>query len=979
MGEKDGSNYGRATHSKIRIEGIDLAWDVGKGTATFQGLPVAMMWVDTTLAWLMSGLQATVGPERFLLALQAEGRKSVEADWQVISRFDDFQEGFKAIAGIAAVAGWGAWTLASMDADKRRCCFRVTDGWEGRYQKALGVSWGSGMLAGKMAGYCSNLFLTNCWADQTKFEAKGDPYDEFVVGPSQRTVEDEIGRLLSSDLATRADMAVALKMLETEVKERRQAQEALTHSEDKYRTLVEESFDGVFVQTGPKIVFANSRLCEMLGYTEAELVGKDHWEVYHPDFQELTRSRAQARMRGEPAPAKYEVRLQRKDGSSFDGEINAKSVTIGGQAGVQVWIRDITERKIAEQSLRESEERYRELFDNSADMIYTQDLRGDYTSVNRAVQAVLGYTAEEFTKLNFRHIVDPEYLEMTEEYFTQKLNGVVDRTGPYEVLVHAKGGERVWLEINSRIITDNGKRIGIHGTARDVTERKNARGQLTKLFAAVEQAGESIVMTDPTGRIEYVNPSFEATTGYTPEEVIGQNLRILKSGRQGADFYKDMWKTVSEGSVWRGRLTNKRKDGTLYEETETISPIKDNSGRIVNFVAVKRDITSEAMLEKQLLQAQKMEAIGTLAGGIAHDINNLLQAVLGYSDILLVRKGYSDPDRKPLEIIQHAARDGAELVSRILTFSRKGEFKVRPMDLNDKVRRVENLLRRTIPRMIEIDLLLAGDLNIIDGDPAQIEQVILNLGVNAQHAMPEGGRLVIETCNVSMSDEYLMTHLDAKPGKYVLLAVSDTGQGMEPDVLDRIFEPFFTTKTNGEGTGLGLAMVHGIVAQHGGYIRCYSERGRGTCFKIYFPVSASAAASDMSITRDMPAFGAETILLVDDDDRIRDLGGQLIGLGGYEVISVRSGEEAIRIFANRKEEISLVILDLIMPGMGGTRCLQELLRIDPDVKVLLASGYSSNGVATDQERAGARGFISKPYDAKAILAAIRNILDKGRL
>ncbi len=281
--------------------------------------------------------------------------------------------------------------------------------------------------------------------------------------------------------------------------------------------------------------------------------------------------------------------------------------------------------------------------------------------------------------------------------------------------------------------------------------------------------------------------------------------------------------------------------------------------------------------------------------------------------------------------------------------------------------------------MIEIRLVLAENLQIIDADPAQVEQVLLNLAVNAQHAMPDGGQILIETSNVSLSDEYLRTHLGTQPGHYVLLTFSDTGVGIEPYVLDRIFEPFFTTKTNGEGTGLGLSMVHGIVSQHGGYVRCYSEPGRGTSFKIYFPVSAGEFISDLTLTREMPAFGTETILLVDDDDRIRDMGRQMIEIGGYEVIVARSGEEALVIYATKRAEISLVILDLNMPGMGGTRCLEELLRINPDIRVIVASGYSSNGLAKDEKGIGERGFISKPYDAKGILTAIRKVLDLGYL
>jgi two-component system, cell cycle sensor histidine kinase and response regulator CckA len=636
------------------------------------------------------------------------------------------------------------------------------------------------------------------------------------------------------------------------------------------------------------------------------------------------------------------------------------------------------ERNRAEEALRDSEATLRTLL--QAAPIGIGQVTADRTLgwTNQLLCTMVEYSREELAGQSARILYDSdeEFLRVGREKHPDVIrNG----TGSVETRFQRKDGSVFDVLLSSSSVFPGDLSHGMVFTAMDITERKRSEQQLKRLGAAVESAGETIVVTDSEGSIIYVNPTFEEITGYSRQEALGKNPRILKSGKHDRTFYRDMWDTLLDGQVWRGRFTNRRKDGTLYEETATISPIKDKSGRIVNYVAVKRDVTGEAMLQKQLLHAQKMEAIGTLAGGMAHDFNNLLQAILGYSDLLLMKKEPGDPDRKRLEVIQHAARDGADLVSRILTFSRKVESRTRPIDLNEEIRKAQELLRRTVPRMIEIKLVLAENLQIIDADPAQVEQVLLNLAINAQHAMPDGGQLLIATSNVSLSDDYLRTHLRTRPGHYVLLTVSDTGEGMEPDVLDRIFEPFFTTKTNGEGTGLGLSMVHGIVSQHGGYIRCYSEPGSGTSFKIYFPVSAGELISDLALTREMPAFGTETVLLVDDDDRIREMGRQMIEMGGYKVIVARSAEEALEIFGGQRKDISLIILDLIMPGIGGARCLEELLRIDPDVRVLVASGYPSNALAHDQMGKGARGFVSKPYDAKDILAAIRKVLDRGEL
>jgi two-component system, cell cycle sensor histidine kinase and response regulator CckA len=454
------------------------------------------------------------------------------------------------------------------------------------------------------------------------------------------------------------------------------------------------------------------------------------------------------------------------------------------------------------------------------------------------------------------------------------------------------------------------------------------------------------------------------------------NAYILESGKQDQFLYEDMWSIIRRGQVWRGRFTNKKKDGTPYEETATISPVKDSTGRIANYVMVERDMTSEVLLQKQLLHAQKMEAIGTLAGGIAHDVNNLLQIVLGHADMLLLREGMDEKSCKSVEAIRRAAHNGADLVSRILTFSRKSEPEMRAINLSEEVRRVDELLRRTIPKMINLEMFLEDNLRMINADPSQIEQILLNLAANARDAMPEGGRLVFETGNATIREEYCRTHPEVEPGKYVLLTVSDTGQGMARGTLDRIFEPFFTTKQPGEGTGLGLSMVFGVVKNHGGHITCYSEAGVGSTFKIYFPVLAEDLQPDQATTIEMPAGGTETLLLVDDEDAVRTLGAEMLELAGYTVLAAANGREALEVYRNNRESIALVILDLVMPEMSGRKCLEELLKMNPKAEVLIASGYAANGPAKEARESGAAGFVGKPFDLKQILLAIRKILDR---
>jgi CheY-like chemotaxis protein len=370
-----------------------------------------------------------------------------------------------------------------------------------------------------------------------------------------------------------------------------------------------------------------------------------------------------------------------------------------------------------------------------------------------------------------------------------------------------------------------------------------------------------------------------------------------------------------------------------------------------------------------------MEAIGTLAGGLAHDFNNLLHGVLGYAELISMGKEKQDKDYQRARSIYDAAIRGRDLVKRILTFSRRVETKLRNINLNHELNQVEHLLGRTIPKMVDIEMRLANNLRLIDADPTQIEQILLNLALNAAHAMPEGGKLIFETKNVEMDEEYCMTHPETRPGEYVLLTVSDTGHGMEKEILDRIFEPFFTTKQRGQGTGLGLSMVFGIVKSHGGHISCHSEPGAGAVFKIYFPPTDTKIDLEPAPTQETPSLGTETILLVDDEETIRDLGKETLAIAGYKVLTASNGREALAIYANAQGEVSLVVLDLIMPQMGGKQCLEQLLKINPKVKVLISTGHFSNGSAEETRGSGARGFVSKPYTRNQFLRAVRQTLD----
>ncbi|MBF0531045.1 MAG: response regulator [Deltaproteobacteria bacterium] len=362
---------------------------------------------------------------------------------------------------------------------------------------------------------------------------------------------------------------------------------------------------------------------------------------------------------------------------------------------------------------------------------------------------------------------------------------------------------------------------------------------------------------------------------------------------------------------------------------------------------------------------------------MAHDFNNILQGISGYTSLILLGKKPENPDFSRLKAIEKAVERAAQLVKQLLLFGRKVEADRRLIELNHEVENARGLLERTIPKMIEIEIDMGSCLWAMKADPVQIEQILLNLGTNAADAMPDGGKLVIQTENFILGDDYADNHLGAVPGNYVLLTVSDTGYGMDQETVRHIFEPFFTTKEIGKGTGLGLASVYGIVKGHGGYITCYSEVARGTTFKIYLPaIEQNEAIIDTSSTKQAPVGGTETILLADDEADIRDFASEALRSFGYTVITASSGEEALEAFIAQKDKIDLVLLDIGMPGMGGHRCLQELLKIDQSIKVMIASGYAIDGQVKKTLEAGAAGYVGKPYRMNDLLNKVRAILDR---
>jgi PAS domain S-box-containing protein len=524
----------------------------------------------------------------------------------------------------------------------------------------------------------------------------------------------------------------------------------------------------------------------------------------------------------------------------------------------------------------------------------------------------------------------------------------------------------------------NGAPVRAAGVVQDVTDRKRAEETSRKLTQAVEQAHASVVITDVRGVIEYVNPRFTAVTGYAREEVVGKNPRLLKSGDKTTADYAAMWNAITAGNAWRGEFRNRKKSGELYWERAVISPILDASGTITHFVSVKDDVTEHRTLEERLRHAQKMEAVGLLAGGIAHDFNNVLSVILSYASLASEALPEGDPLRADLDEIVKAGGRAADLTRQLLSFSRRQVLQPRVLDLNEVLHGIEKMLGRLVGEDVELVLRRGERLHSVHADPGQLEQVVMNLAVNARDAMPEGGRLTVETANIDLSLDVAHALLGKRLGRHVVLTVGDSGIGMDAATRERIFEPFFTTKEAGRGTGLGLATVFGIVEQSGGAITVDSAPGVGTTFRVYLPacdvVAEHAAPSALPSLAPAPSAGL-TVLLAEDEPQLRDLLTRTLRRAGYAVIAAASSAEALVKSAGHTGAIHVLLTDVVLPGMNGRQLAEQLVATRPDARVLYMSGYVGARAGPHGVLADGVAFLPKPFTPAVMLAKLRDVIE----
>jgi two-component system, cell cycle sensor histidine kinase and response regulator CckA len=639
---------------------------------------------------------------------------------------------------------------------------------------------------------------------------------------------------------------------------------------------------------------------------------------------------------------------------------------------------DVTDEKRVEARLHESQERLRQLAEYIPQVFWMSSLDKDrMIYVSPAYEDIWGRSREAILERadDWLEGIHPEDREAVRAALPRQTEGTYDE----EYRIVRPDGEVRWVRDRAFVVRDaQGEPSRLAGIAEDVTERKRREENLLLLEAALEQAGEGVIITAVTGLIQYVNPAFEEVTGYSREEALGQNPRILNSGKQNAAFYRRMWARLRRGEPWRGRIVNRRRDGELYTQETVITPVRSGGGEITHMVAVFGDVSERIRLEEQFRQAQKMEAIGRLAGGIAHDFNNVLTVIDGHAQFALEELTGPHPLRTDLEEIVAAAGRATRLTRQLLTFSRQQVHDAVVLELGEVIGRAERMLGRLIGEDVVLEVSVDPDLGRVLADPTQIEQVLTNLVINASDAMPGGGKVNIDASNVELDRDF--THRFAypvHPGRYVRLTVTDTGSGMDADTLERIFEPFFSTKDRDKGTGLGLATVYGIVKQSGGYVWVYSEPGEGTSFKVYLPrtdLPPAPSYEAAGAAAGQPA-GTETVLVAEDQDGVRALIQRGLERAGYRVMEAADGAEALRLFERDPAAIDLLLTDVVMPGMGGRELCDRVHAIRPELRVLFMSGYAENEIARRGALDPDMHFLEKPFDHRALQRKVREVLD----
>jgi PAS domain S-box-containing protein len=873
-------------------------------------------------------------------------------------------------------------------------------------------------LAGSNAAgatWCKKLKAHPAWAGVPVIVMAAEP-TESADGYLKPGAED-------AEIVVQLRTLVRLKQHEDALREQEQRMQAklekrsltLRETEHRFRMIFEASPDAVFVEDENGVVLdVNPAACRMHGLSKNRLVGLHVAELVPP---------AQRDAVVRDFPLWFSGALQIYEGFSYTSdariipvELKASRIEYQNRPALLLIARDISERRSSEDRRSAAVQGLRAIVEIADDLIACPDVNTLYrqavelarqrlglersciflsdglsvrstfgtnmkgeTTDERAHRLPMDATWRERFRLRSQN--EPRW-SLSLEHLQDWQDGIMR---PYEhgwvaITPIQTASKPVGVFCNDAAISrapfDPVKQeiVAVYcSLLANIMERKAAETERGRLAMAVEQSAEAVLISDLNGTIDYVNPAFERITGYSAREALGLNPRFLKSGRHDVRFYEQMWSRLRAGDVWTGRITNRRKDGTLYEAEQTISPMRDGRNAVVGYLVVSQDVTRSVQLENELRQAQKMDSIGRLAGGIAHDFNNLLTGILGFARVVLEDLGPDHPSRPDLDEVLRAAERAAKLTRQLQAFGHKQVIHIQPIDLNTVVMSQDELLRRTVGENIELVTLVGEPLRSIEVDPGLLEQVILNLAVNARDAMPQGGKLTLSAVNVVVDEQIVQRHPEVVPGDYVLLTVKDSGKGMTDAIKQQAFEPFFTTKE--KGRGLGLSTVYGIVKQFGGFVELESAVDRGTEIRLYFPTVAQPAQAQTAEVALPMGPGGETILVVEDENTVRRLVHRMLTGLGYTVLEARNGDDALTVFDRHAGTIDLVLTDVIMPRLGGPELVARLRQKTSGLKILYMSGYTEDVRMEGLHVENAASLILKPFTRESLAAEVRRVLD----
>jgi PAS domain S-box-containing protein len=764
---------------------------------------------------------------------------------------------------------------------------------------------------------------------------------------------------------------------------RRTAEDAVLRAQQQLQMLVNNSRDVIFeIDLEGNYTYVNVAAEELTGYPPEKLLTMNITDLICPEYRDMTRRRLEKRIAGNPEQGFFSFEIQHSDGHRLWLELATTGVydAEGQLVSVQGIARDVTDRKAVEHKLEESRQFLRTVIDTIPVRVFWKDLDSSYLGGNMAFTQDAGFKHPE--ELVGRTDYDMSWGKAEADLYRGDDRVVMEsgmpKLGFEEPQQRSEESGKSWLSTSKVPLRNSrGDIIGVLGTYEDITSRKRLEEERVRLIAAITQSAEAIVMMDTDGIIQFVNPAFEEMSGYTRDEAVGNSMEGLRGDDHSTCFTDEIREAMAQGRSWRGALDCHRKDGQAYSVDLTVSPVQDPDGEVVNQVATIRDITQELAMEKQLRQIQKMDAVGRLAGGVAHDFNNILQSILGFSGILLTELDEDTTQYNDVREIRKAARRAGDLTSQLLAFSRNQSVEYRVVDLNNVVRDSEIMMRRLVGERIEVEFQLEAAVKPVKADATQLSQILLNLFINACDAMADGGRLTISTRN-----EPAVEHSAYGAEGAVCLTVRDTGIGIDSETREHLFEPFFTTKSIGKGTGLGLSVVYGIVQQHGGWVDVDSEPGKGAAFHVHLPVQGSfdevdeADETQLDIAQ-TPDGKGESILVIEDDPVVLDLNVRVLEKAGYRVKAAADAAQAGALLESGDRPFDLIFCDMVLPDRDGLELAEAISLLSPGLPILLCSGYSHTPDV--HERIQERGFryLQKPVSAMPLLQTVREMLDGG--